>query len=104
MGAEAAARLQLAPEQARQVRAIVDAVLPGAVVRAFGSRATGHARPFSDLDLLFVRPARLSLAERAALHDRFEASTLPFRVDLVDAEGLAAGVAARIADEAVDLR
>ena len=103
MGAEADARVQLAPEEAQQVRTIVGSVLPGAVVRIFGSRATGRARPYSDLDLLFMRPSRLSLAERAALNDRFEASKLPFRVDLVDADGLAAGAAARILAEAVDL-
>lgn len=81
------------------VRDIVDAVVPGAEVSIFGSRSTGRARPYSDLDLLFTRPARLSLAQRAELRDRFEASRLPFLVDLVDADALAPGMAARVQHE-----
>ena len=88
--------LQLTDAQLRLVRQIVQAVLPDAEVWVFGSRSAGRARPFSDLDLLFMRPARLGLRERAALRERFEASTLPFRVDLVDGDGLAPGMAQRV--------
>ncbi|MDE2093278.1 MAG: nucleotidyltransferase domain-containing protein [Burkholderiales bacterium] len=94
----------LTPDQVRAVCAIVDRVIPGAQVRVFGSRATGRARPFSDLDLLFVQPARLSWEQRADLRDRFEASELPFRVDVVEAEGLPRGMAERVAGESVSLR
>jgi uncharacterized protein len=96
--------LQLTAAEIRTVRTILDGVVGEAQVRVFGSRATGRARPFSDLDLLIVEPARLSWAQRAELHDRFEASALPFRVDLVEAEGLPAGMAARVAGESVALR
>jgi predicted nucleotidyltransferase len=48
------ATLQLADAEAREVRRIVDALIPGNEVWVFGSRATGRARPFSDLDLLVV--------------------------------------------------
>lgn len=85
--------MALTPAQADSVRAIVESVIPGAEVRVFGSRATGRARPFSDLDLLFVQPARLTWLQRADLRDLFEASDLPFRVDVVEADGLAGGMA-----------
>ena len=102
MQPEAPAALQLTRAEVRAVRGIVDAVLGAeARVRVFGSRATGRARPFSDLDLLFVQPARLSWQQRADLRDRFEASELPFRVDLVDGAALAAGMAARVDAESV---
>jgi predicted nucleotidyltransferase len=94
----------LTPDQTRAVLAIVDRVIPGALVRVFGSRATGRARPFSDLDLLFVQPARLTWEQRADLRERFEASELPFRVDVVEAEGLPIGMAERVAGESVALR
>lgn len=94
----------LTPAQVRTVCSIVDRVIPGAHVCVFGSRATGRARPFSDLDLLVVQPARLSWAQRADLRDLFEASDLPFRVDVVDAEGLAEGMADRVSAESVSLR
>ncbi len=94
----------LTPAQAQAVRAIVDRVVPGADVRVFGSRATGLARPFSDLDLLFVQPARLTWLQRADLRDQFEASDLPFRVDVVETEALASGMAERAISESVSLR
>ncbi len=97
------APLALSELQARTLRNIVDRVLPGAVVWVFGSRATGRARPFSDVDLLITHPATLSWAERAELSDAFEASDLPFRVDVVDAAGLAPGMAERVAAERVAL-
>ena len=73
-------------------------------MHVFGSRATGRARPFSDLDLLFVQPARLTWLQRADLRDLFEASELPFRVDLVEAEALASGMTERVISESVSLR
>ena len=96
--------MALTPAQADSVRAIVESVIPGAEVHVFGSRATGRARPFSDLDLLFVQPARLTWLQRADLRDLFEASDLPFRVDVVEADGLAGGMAERVIRESVSLR
>ena len=91
----------LTADQARTVRAIVDRLIPGARVCVFGSRATGRARPFSDLDLLVIEPASLSWSQRADLRDVFEASDLPFRVDIVPAEDLPAGMAERVVAESV---
>ena len=94
----------LTADQARSVRSILDSVIPAAQVRVFGSRATGRARPFSDLDLLIVQPARLSWLQRADLRDRFEASDLPFRVDVVDVDALPQGMAERVSGESVSLQ
>ncbi len=96
--------VQLTPAQARTVREIFDGVVAEAQVLVFGSRATGRARPFSDLDLLVVQPPRLTWAQRAELRDRFEASDLPFKVDVVEAEGLSATMAKRVVDEGAMLR
>jgi len=93
----------LSPDQLRDVRQIIAQVIPGAQVWVFGSRATGSARPFSDLDLLLTQPPRLNWAQRAALRDGFEASDLPFCVDVVESAGLAPGVAERIQSEWVAL-
>ena len=93
------AAMALTGEHALTVRRIVDAVLPGAEVFVFGSRATGKARPFSDLDLLFVKPPQIGWDELAQLRDQFDASTLPFRVDVVEAAGLAPGMVERVTRE-----
>ena len=92
--------LALSPAQQVLVRKLVDSVLPGACMSVFGSRATGRARPFSDLDLLFIEPARLTWAQRADLRDAFEASALPFGVDLVELDGLAESMRQRVLAEA----
>ena len=93
----------LSPEQLHDVRQIIAQVIPGAQVWVFGSRATGKSRPFSDLDLLLTHPPKLNWAQRAALRDGFEASRLPFRVDVVEIAGLALGMSERIEAERVNL-
>jgi uncharacterized protein len=50
----------------------------------FGSRATGRARLYSDLDLAVDAGRRLTLDETARLAEAFSDSDLPYRVDVVD--------------------
>lgn len=88
-------------QQIDRVREVIGKVLPDAEVWVFGSRATNQARPFSDLDLLVTKPTQLSWHQRAALRDGFEASDLPFCVDVVESADLAGGLAQRIAQERV---
>ena len=51
----------------RTIAAEIQATIPGAEVRLFGSRARGNERPDSDLDLLVTVPD-----EWLATHSRFE--------------------------------
>ncbi len=69
----------------------------------FGSRATGHARPYSDLDILISEPQLLDWRARADLVDAFEASSLPFKVDVVEQARLAPGIATRVLNERLQL-
>jgi len=50
----------------------------------FGSRVTGRARRYSDLDLAIDVGRPLTLDEIAGLAEAFSDSDLPYRVDLVD--------------------
>jgi uncharacterized protein len=50
----------------------------------FGSRATGRARRYSDLDLAIDTGRPMTLDEIARLAEAFSDSDLPYRVDLVD--------------------
>jgi type I restriction enzyme S subunit len=90
-------------EERRLVRELIDQIVPGSEVWVFGSRATGRVWRGSDLDLLFTWPVSLTWQQRAALADAFESSTLPFRVDLVDAASLARDYAERVQAERVAL-
>lgn len=86
-----------------QVKHILRSHLPHARVCVFGSRATGRARPFSDLDLLVLQPAALDWQTRVNLVDAFEASELPFRVDVVESARLAPGMRQRVMAEAIEI-
>jgi predicted nucleotidyltransferase len=57
---------------------------PNAKIWVFGSRVTGRARRYSDLDLAIDAGRRLTLDEIAILTEAFSDSDLPYRVDLVD--------------------
>lgn len=76
--------LDVRPEHWAIVRDILQKHVPGHAVWAFGSRAKGTAKPFSDLDLVVITEQPLSLALCAHLSDDFSQSNLPWKVDVVD--------------------
>ena len=76
--------IDIRPEQWVIVRSILDHHVPGREVWAFGSRARGKAKPYSDLDLAILGDVQLGLAVSAALADAFSESDLPWKVDVVD--------------------
>lgn len=76
--------LDLTAEHRAEVCRILLLHVPGRIVRAFGSRVQGTAKPFSDLDLAVMGDTPLDFRQLAALKDAFAESNLPFRVDVVD--------------------
>lgn len=94
--------LELSPYEAAEVRLVLRRVLGGeSRVWVFGSRATGKARRFSDLDLLVRANGPLPLAQQAELEAAFSESDLPFRVDVVDWYRISDEFRERISDERV---
>ena len=83
--------IDLPGDQLATVRAIVALHLTSALVFAFGSRVTGKAGKFSDLDLMIKADTRLPWLKLADLRESFEASTLPITVDVVDWATCSAG-------------
>ena len=72
-------------EHRRLVLDVLRANLPrGTEVWVFGSRATGRARRYSDLDLAIDAGRLLILDELAEVTEAFSDSDLPYKVDLVD--------------------
>lgn len=95
-------QLGLQPEHRRLVRGILRANLPpGATAWVFGSRATGCARRYSDLDLAVDVGRRLTLDELEILGEAFAESDLPFKVDLVGWQAISDGFRATIAAERI---
>jgi predicted nucleotidyltransferase len=66
------------------VMAILRRRIPNRTVWAFGSRASGNAREFSDLDLVVVGSESIPNDVYDKLIEDFDDSDLPIRVDLLD--------------------
>lgn len=66
------------------IRRIMREYAPDCEVRAFGSRVTGGARAYSDLDLAIIGDTPLGIARLGLLKEAFEESDLPIRVDVID--------------------
>jgi type I restriction enzyme S subunit len=66
------------------VSAVLRRLVPDRDVYAFGSRTTGRARQFSDLDLAIMGDAPVSPEIAVDLHDAFDESDLPFKVDILE--------------------
>ncbi|MGG6429700.1 nucleotidyltransferase family protein [Acetobacter ghanensis] len=77
-------QIDITPEEQAIVLRILNEIVPDREVRAFGSRVTGKAKPFSDLDLAIMGDEPLSLETRARLEDAFSESELPWKVDVLD--------------------
>lgn len=66
------------------VRDVLKKHMPQHTVWAFGSRVTGNAKPYSDLDLAMISDKPMALTELANLREAFSESDLPWKVDIVD--------------------
>jgi predicted nucleotidyltransferase len=78
-------KLELSEQELSTVRAILRRHLASNFkVYAFGSRAGGRVKPWSDLDLSIEGGEPVPLATLGALADEFDESDLIWKVDLVD--------------------
>lgn len=76
--------IDLTAHQLARVREIVRQHVHGGEVFAFGSRVSGKAKKFSDLDLMIKATGGLPWRTLAELREALEASDLPITVDVVD--------------------
>ncbi|WP_026839867.1 nucleotidyltransferase family protein [Citrifermentans bremense] len=77
-------RIDLKQQEWELVKRILNQLVPGLEVWAFGSRTNGKAKRYSDLDLAVISQQPLPLATMAALREAFDESDLPMKVDVVD--------------------
>lgn len=82
--------LEITRPQLAMIRALLAHHLPDREVRAFGSRVSGRAWRYSDLDLVVMGSEPLPDLVLATLRGDLEDSDLPFRVDLIEARDLPA--------------
>ena len=84
---EISPRIDIKPHDEKILFTLLTQHLPNTTVWAYGSRVSGHSRPWSDLDLVVFSGAeqryRISLLKEA-----FEESNLTFRVDILEWDSL----------------
>ena len=78
--------VMLQPEYLKLIEEILKHHLNvAATIWMFGSRVTGNAKKFSDIDLVIAANEPISFEIMAAIASDFEESDLPYKVDIVDA-------------------
>lgn len=85
------------------VREILQRHAPRARAYAFGSRTSGRARPFSDLDIALDAGTHLDLSILGALRDDFSESNLPMSVDVIDLHSISSEFKQAISSELTPL-
>ncbi len=75
--------LHLTDSELNQVQQILKKHVSEFVIWAFGSRVTGKAKKFSDLDLVIMTNDVFDIKKLFALKNDFSESNLPFKVDIV---------------------
>lgn len=80
--------ISISGEHLKIVLDILDKFVPECEVRAFGSRYKWTAKNYSDLDIVIVGKEKLDWGKVADIREAFEESDLPFRVDVLDWNGI----------------
>lgn len=76
--------LDLSPAALATICAILSRHIPEREVWAFGSRVTGTAKHYSDLDLAILGEEAMPTRTYNLLIEAFQESDLPFRVELLE--------------------
>ncbi|CAL7962988.1 putative protein adenylyltransferase MntA [Gammaproteobacteria bacterium] len=76
--------IDIAPKYLLIIKRILKKYVSGYEVRSFGSRITGKAKTYSDLDLVIMSEKIIDKKILYALEEEFAESDLPFRVDILD--------------------
>lgn len=76
--------IQLSKNQFLEILSIIDKYFSDAEIWFFGSRISGDAKKYSDLDILIKGKEKISDATMFYVRSEFAESNLPFTIDLVD--------------------
>jgi uncharacterized protein len=96
--------INILPRNLETVLGILERLVPGTEVRAFGQRVSGSARRHSDLELVIMTKQPLEAALLAEIKTAFSTSSLPFSVVILDWAALEDRVRRDIQEESILLR
>lgn len=94
-------KIDLAPAYEEAIRKILKEHIPDAEVWAFGSRIKWIAKDTSDLDLVIVLDKKIPSKVMTLLKLDFEDSDIPFKVDILNWQGISEEFQGIIRDEYV---
>ena len=78
----------LSQKQIQNILKIIKSTLPHTKIYAFGSRVTGKARKYSDLDLALDNGKDIELSRLMELKERLSETDIPFVIDLIDYQSI----------------
>lgn len=85
----------------KEILSIIMRYVPQVTVRLFGSRATGHERQGSDIDLALDTGKKIPLEILSQILASIDETTIPMQVDLVDLYTVADDFKKRVLKEGV---
>ena len=83
--------LDLEPKYIDFIKETVLEEIPNSEIYIFGSRVQGNALEYSDVDIALKDEAKIPIETILKLRVKFENSTFPYKVDIVDLENLKEG-------------
>ena len=80
--------LDLDPKYIDFIKETILAEIPNVKIYIFGSRVQGNALEYSDVDIALKDKEKISIESILKLRIKFENSTFPYKVDIVDLKNL----------------
>ena len=80
--------LDLDPKYINFIKEIILPEIPNVEIYIFGSRVQGNALEYSDVDIALKNEEKISIESILKLRIKFENSTFPYKVDIVDLKNL----------------
>ena len=80
--------LDLDPKYIDFIKETILAEIPNVEIYIFGSRVQGNALEYSDVDIALKNEEKISIESILKLKVKFENSTFPYKVDIVDLKNL----------------
>jgi len=85
----------------RKIIAVISALIPEATIYLFGSRARGTQSQWSDIDIALDAGEKLSPYAVGEIVSMFEASSMPYKVQVVDFQRVSSNMQKSILDEGI---
>jgi len=88
-------------ESKRKIIAVLAGLFPNVAIYLFGSRARGKHSVHSDIDIVLKGDEKISRYAIGEVVSMFEASSIPYRIEIVDFNSVSDSMRASIVQEGI---